>query len=422
MLPAAKPGPSLHVCLLVLLLACSTSDGNRESRTNSEFVALVGGTVYPSPDVSPIQDGVVLVRAGSITAVGRRAELAIPQGGSLLDCSGATVLAGFWNSHVHFSEPHWAGADTLPAAILSEQLRAMLARYGFVRVFDTGSWLENTLALRRRVESGEVVGPAILSTGPGFVAEGASPFYIRPARLPELRTPGDARVAVAARLAEGADAIKLFTASFASPTSIIPLPLPVIRAAAAEAHRQGRPVFAHPSNNAGLLGALEGGVDILAHTSPDGGPWSSEIAAAMVRANMALIPTLKLWKFELARKGRDSAAIVRFQSVAEGQLRAFVAAGGEVLFGTDVGYMTDYDPTDEFLAMHRAGMSFEQILSALTTAPATRFVPSAKHLARVEVGAQADLVVVEGDPAQDIGALARVRYAVRQGRVLYSAK
>jgi imidazolonepropionase-like amidohydrolase len=67
-------------------------------------------------------------------------------------------------------------------------------------------------------------------------------------------------------------------------------------------------------------------------------------------------------------------------------------------------------------------MSFAQILSALTTAPAARFVPSVKHLARVEVGAQADLVVVEGDPAQDIGALAQVRYAVRQGRVLYSAK
>lgn len=421
MLPAARHGPSFPACLLGLSLACSTSGGNPEGRANGEFVALVGGTVYPNPETSPIHDGVVLVRAGAITALGRRAELAIPRGASFLDCSDATVLAGFWNSHVHFTEPHWAGADTLPAAILSERLRAMLARYGFVRVFDTGSWLENTLALRRRVESGEVVGPAILSTGPGFVAEGASPFYIRPARLPELRTPNDARAAVAARLGEGADAIKLFTASFASPTSIIPLPLAVVRAATAEAHRQRRPVVAHPSNDAGLRGALEGGIDILAHTSPEGGPWSPEIAAAMVRADMALIPTLKLWKFELARKGRDSAAIVRFQSLAEEQLRAFVAAGGDVLFGTDVGYMTDYDPTDEFQAMRRAGMSFAQILSALTTAPAARFVPSAKRLGRVEVGAQADLVVVEGDPARDIGALARVRYTMRQGRVLYSA-
>lgn len=151
------------------------------------------------------------------------------------------------------------------------------------------------------------------------------------------------------------------------------MPLAVVRAATMEAHRHGRLVLAHPTNNDGLEAALEGGVDILAHTTPDGGPWVPRLPERMKRARLALIPTLKLWTFELVRKGADRATIQRFLSVAIGQLRGYAERGGEILFGTDVGYMTEYDPTDEYLYMQRAGMSFRQILAALTTAPAKRF-------------------------------------------------
>jgi imidazolonepropionase-like amidohydrolase len=296
----------------------------------------------------------------------------------------------------------------------------MLTRYGFVRVMDTGSWLANTLALRRRVESGEVAGPAILTTGPGFVPQHASPFYILPDRLPELASPADTKKQVAARLKAGADAIKLFTGSVASPTLVVPMPLAIVRAATTEAHRHRRLVLAHPTNNEGLEAALQGGVDVLAHTTPEGGPWQPELLGRMKRAHLALIPTLKLWTFELHRKGADGATIQRFLGVAVGQLRAYAKSGGEILFGTDVGYMTDYDPSDEYLAMHDAGMSFRQILAALTTTPARRFGVRRRTTGRLERGLEADVVVLEGDPAQDIRALARVRYALRQGRQVYA--
>jgi imidazolonepropionase-like amidohydrolase len=296
----------------------------------------------------------------------------------------------------------------------------MLSQYGFVRVLDTGSWLANTLALRRRIDSGEVAGPAILTTGPGFVPQHGSPFYILPARLPELHSPVDAKAQVASRLQDGADAIKLFTGSVASPTVVVPMPLAVVRAATTEAHRHGRLVLAHPTNNDGLEAALEGGVDILAHTTPDGGPWEPRLPERMTRARLALIPTLKLWTFELLRKGADRATVQRFLNVAIGQLRGYVERGGEILFGTDVGYMTDYDPTDEYVYMQRAGMSFRQILTALTTAPAQRFGEAGRTTGRLERGLEADIVVLEGDPAQDIRALARVRYTLRRGRQVYA--
>src|SRR5262249_49907225 len=80
---------------------------------------------------------------------------------------GGPVTAGFWNSHVHFTGAAFHGAETAPAAPLGDAMRAMLTSYGVVHAIDTGSALANTLALRRRVESGEVPGPAILPAGSG---------------------------------------------------------------------------------------------------------------------------------------------------------------------------------------------------------------------------------------------------------------
>ena len=403
-----------------LASVCASRPASAQGGSDTTHIlALVGGKIYGSPDSAPLDDGVVLVRNGLIAAIGRRDAVPVPAGADVLECSGTVIVAGFWNSHVHFTEPHWNGADTLPAPSLTRHLRAMLTQYGFVRVLDTGSWLANTLALRRRIDSGEIPGPAILTTGPGFAPQHGSPFYILPARLPELQSPVDAKAQVASRLQGGADAIKLFTGSVASPTLVVPMPLAVVHAATMEAHRHGRLVLAHPTNNDGLEAALDGGVDILAHTTPDGGPWERRLPERMKRARLALIPTLKLWTFELARKGADRATIQRFLSVAFGQLRGYAEQGGDILFGTDVGYMTEYDPTDEYLYMQRAGMSFHQILAALTTAPAKRFGDSARTTGRLERGLEADIVVLEGDPAQDIRALARVRYALRQGRQVY---
>jgi hypothetical protein len=80
----------------------------------------------------------------------------------------------------------------------------MLTSYGGVRVLDTGSDPRNTTALRRRIESGEIPGPAIVTAGRGLVPAGGSPFYLRPARLPELAKPEDAEPMVSAMLAAGA--------------------------------------------------------------------------------------------------------------------------------------------------------------------------------------------------------------------------
>ena len=82
------------------------------------------------------------------------------------------------------------------------------------------------------------------------------------------------------------------------------------------------------------------------------------------------------------------------------ELKAYSDGGGQILFGTDVGYIDQFDTTEEFRLMSHAGMSFQQILASLTTNPAARF-GYANHSGRIAKGFDADLVVLDGDPAKD---------------------
>ena len=102
-----------------------------------------------------------------------------------------------------------------------------------------------------------------------------------------------------------------------------------------------------------------------------------------------------------------------------GKVRDYAAAGGQILFGTDVGYTDAYDTEEEYRLMSRAGMGFHEILASLTTNPARRFGDSGRR-GEVVPGEEADLVVLAADPASDITAFSRVRFTIRAGKVIYS--
>jgi len=401
--------------------ACGVFKTEPPPTSQETVIALVGGRVQAAPEAMPIADGVVVLRHDVIADVGRRGDVRVPPEATVIDCAGGTVAAGFWNSHVHFIQPTWSGAATAPAEHLTAALQAMLTSYGVVRVLDTGSEQANTEALRHRIESGEVLGPMILMAAGSIVPVGGSPYYILPARLPEAASASAVVAIVDTALDRGAEGIKLFTGSWATPRSIVVMPVELVRVATDAAHRRGRFVIAHPSNSAGARAAIEGGVDILAHTFPAGGdrqPWDRALPGMMRERGMALIPTLKLWPYELAKAGAPAEATRIVLGNAQAQIKAFIDLGGPVLFGTDVGYMREYDPTDEYVYMQRAGLSYAQILAALTTAPAARFGVAART-GRLAPGLAADVVVLDGDPAEDIRALARVRATLRGGRVIY---
>lgn len=422
----------MHRLLLTtaILAVCSLSalsdqlPGEEPPSIAERSWALVGARVYVSPTEPVIEHGVILVQGETIKAVGQMDSVHLPANIEKLDCSGLTITAGFWNSHVHFVQRKWANAQAIPAAELSEQMESMLTRWGFTSVFDIGSDWENTRQLRNRIESGEIPGPRIRSTGVILFPKGGAPeprildvVGTMRIQFPDVTEPAEASAAAKKLLDAGTDGIKVYAASLGWPPVL--LPQRAIEAAAHEAHLRGKPVFAHPHTREGLMAAVQGGADILAHSIPNAGQLDDPTIALMKSNNIALIPTLKLWRHEL-RNERTSQR-EQFVKVGVDQVRSWVKAGGSVLFGTDVGYMDDYDATEEYELMAQAGMDARQILASLTTSPAERFGDS-KRIGRIAPGYVADLVVLDKDPSRDARAFADVRYTVRDGRVIFRAK
>jgi len=404
----------VSVALALLALVPAAAAAERE-------LALVGGRIHTAPGAPPIADGIILVRGSVIAAVGTRQAVPLPEGAEVLDCTGLVLSAGFWNSHVHLGNWRLLLGGRLPGA--ESELREMLSRYGFVHVLDTGSPLVSTTRLRERIATDVLVGPEIRTTGLGFVAPGGSPFYLKPFRLSALATADEARAAVREQIDAGADGIKLFTGGLATPESVVVMDVAIVRAVTEAAHARGAFVVAHPSNSAGARAALDGGVDILAHTfaAERDGAWDRSLTEEMRKSGMALVPTLKLWRYELERAGLPSEAVAGRIRVAQEQVRSFAAQGGQILFGTDVGYMRDFDPTEEYVFLSEAGLGFAEILAALTTAPAERFGASSRS-GRIAPGLDADLVVMDGNPEQDVRALAHVRYALRRGQLVFPSE
>lgn len=386
-------------------------------------LALVGAKVYLSPTELPLENGSVLIHDGRIRAVGLRANVKIPRGTKIIDCTGLVVTAGFWNSHVHILTPGLIHADKLSPDETTTQLQAMLTQWGFTTVFDIASILKNTNLIRQRIAAGETKGPRILTVGEPFWIK--TPIYINNyleanhADIPEVQFTPEARERVKQQVRDGADGIKIFANSIEQ-DGILTMPLEMAQGIVAEAHAHGKPVFAHVSNNKGIEVALESGVDILAHTTPMDDLWSPAFAQRLVSAHMALTPTLTLWEFESRKGGIPAADLDEGMNRAAEQLGAFFHAGGDVLFGTDVGYTDQFDTSEEFRWMARSGMSYQQVLASLTTNPARRFGFSA-HSGRIAKGFDADLVVLRADPSQDISAFSQVRYTIRNGTVIYTS-
>lgn len=393
-------------------------------------LAIVHAGIYVSPNAAQIRDGVVLMQDGKIVKVGTGAAVSIPRSARVIDAHGAILTAGFWNSHIHIMPSDLMSAKTAAAATLEGGIQAMLTRWGFTTVFDLGSSTDNTLALRERIASGEVAGPMILTCGDPFFPEGGTPIYVRQYLADhgwsneEVSTPKEAADRAARQLDRGTDAVKIFAGAIVGgDIGVLPMRLDIAKAAVAEAHKRGKPAFAHPSNYAGINVAIDSGVDVLAHTtatedgSHDPYGWTPALIARMRAHNIAVVPTMTLFEWESKKIHQKPEILAQTIKLISSEVRDFSAAGGEILFGTDVGYTDAYDTTDEYRFMSGV-LDWRQILASLTTTPASRFGYAA-HKGRIAPGMDADLVLLDGDPASDPTAFAHVRDTIRSGQVIW---
>jgi len=402
-------GNLLRAALFHYLLAATAGIG---ATANAQTLALVGGKIYASPDAMPLDDAVVVTSNGVIAAIGGRSDVQIPSDARIIDCTGKTVVAGFWNSHVHFTEAVWKNADSAPAAPLTAHMQEMLTRWGFTTVWSLGS-SPSVAGLRRRVKADEIPGPNIFLAGSIFPRDG-HPAYLPPEiQLPEAATPEQAAEMARKYMQIGLDGIKLFTGSYKGEGKpVANMDAAVAKAAVDIAHAQGKPVFAHPQNTAGIEAVIAAGVDVMAHTVARQPGYPPEQLARFKQQGIALTPTLSLF----AKLPLPPEIVWRIVDNIVGQLKSFSENGDTVLFGTDVGYTQLYDTTLEYELMRRA-LSERQVLASLTTNPASYFKAAKKG--RVEKDFDADLVILDGDPITDVTNLAKVAYTIRAGKVIY---
>jgi imidazolonepropionase-like amidohydrolase len=410
--------PWSKILVLVLLL------GGAHARAGETW-AIEHARLIPSATGKVVDDATVVVRDGKVSALGPAASVKVPEGARRVDGVGGTVVPGYWNVHVHLTDKRFAGAAQQTDAALGGACREMLTSRGFTSVVDLGSLPANTDAIRRRAAA--VGCPRILTVAASIFPAHAVPIYLRQelgeevaAKLPQPVTGDEAARIVegSVRLEPAASGLKLFTGTWLGGSKTGLMDLAVVKAAAAAAHRHGLVVFAHPQTAAGLEAALSGGVDVLAHTDPDAGPWSPELVQRLLGRHMALVPTLSLNQVITDQAQMAPAVRDGFIAAGQEQLRAFAAAGGQVLFGTDVGFLSEKDTDEEVRWMAGAGLDWKAILVSLTTAPAKRMKDTARGV--LAVGAPADLLLVDGDPRADAQALTRIRATWVAGKSVYS--
>lgn len=408
------------VLLLVLLASCSpagagpirqpsstatvtappaTATTKPASAPLSPALALVNGTLIDGTGAAPVQNAVLIIRDGRIIATGSRSVVPVPEQAQVIDVQGDTILPGFVNAHVH-------GAYNL------DKLEAW-AQAGVTTVRDLGA-RSNPAPFSIRDEANRQPRYAhLVAAGPMVTVPGGYPIAIWGGTAVTATTPAEARQAVNSLLDQGADVIKIALESgqvFGQPG--LPMLAPEqVKAIVAAAHQRGTLVSAHVTVSSDLGLALDGGVDDVAHMVTDRLP--DELISRMVTRGAYWEPTLELWKN--VGHGLDQVAI--------DNLRRYVAAGGRVALGTDYeGYYTPFQlgmPMHEIEGMQAAGMTPMQIITA-GTRDAARVCNIGKDLGTLEVGKIADVLIVQGDPLKDLGALGMVRWVIRQGAVIRS--
>ena len=403
----------VSVSKFLILMGAIVLLGGCFARAIEADLAITNATVITAPNTQPITNATILIADGKVISIKSDGTPQRFNATQAINAQGRVVTAGLWNSHVHFTQPT---VIATPAKIL----RDMALRRGFTTVVDLGSFAPQTLGLREQIQTGDIVGPRILMANGSFVTKNGTPSYLPPQiRLPEIATHGEAAPAVNMVIDGGAEHIKIFAGSFITPTHTLHIPPEIIVAIADAAHARGAKVFSHPTSMQGVKNSVVGGADILAHTAPGGGPWDDALIDEMVAQNLAIVPTLMLWRAEVLRNGGSDERAGALQNVGIAQLEAFHAAGGTVLFGTDTGYMPNYDPSEEYRAMALAGMGFDAILESLTTAPATLLSDDS---GAIEIGQQADLVVFAQDPRENVAHFAQPFATIINGVVVYEAE
>jgi imidazolonepropionase-like amidohydrolase len=362
---------------------------------------LVGGTLIDGTGADPLPDAVVTIRDGRVAAVGPSAQVKVPKTAQVIDVGGATILPGFINAHVH-------------AAYDEDTLKAW-AQGGVTTVRDMGAFAPYSPKLFETRDQLRAISQCARLAAVGLFVnvEGGYPIAYWDGYAVTIDSPADARQKVHQIIDDGADVIKTAIESGVSfGRSGWPLLSPEEATAIVEAaHERDTSVSVHVTISRDLERALDAGMDDIAHMVTD--RVSDELIARMVESDTYWVPTLELWQ------GVSRNYSVNHGKSAINNLGRFVEAGGKVALGTDYDGASNIDfdlgmPIHEIGWMQEAGMTPLQIIVAATK-HAAHVCNLGQETGTLEVGKSADILVVDGDPLENIHALTETKMVFREG-------
>ncbi|WP_182902869.1 amidohydrolase family protein [Microbispora sp. H10830] len=359
-----------------------------------------------------------------------------------IDGSGGTLLPGLLDAHTH----------------VSDGMLAQALAFGVTTELDMFC-LPSNLARQRRLAAdrddvADLRSSGVLATAPGghpsqiMVAEAAGLSHLGDAVGPfdTIADAGEAEAFVEARLAEGADYLKIVIDDGSTAGLDLPVLSPGVVAALVEAgHAAGLMAVAHIATAREAAIALDSGVDALTHVFHDLGPedpYAAELAARIARQGVFVVSTLSY--IEVVNGGDGAAEVFEDERIASrlpegsagtarrdpgavpvhprglvnalGAARALHAAGAAIVAGTDANFLAP----PHGVSMHRelallteAGLTCEEALAAATAVPARLF--ALHDRGRIAPGLRADLLLVDGDPTRDITATRALREVWRRG-------
>ncbi len=427
-------GTKVLILCTAVMLACAAAPSAQRGPAGP-VTAIVGARLVDGTGSAPIDDSVILVNGDRITAAGPRAGVPVPQGATVVNAAGKTVIPGLIDVHCHLNQP----ADVM------RRLLPVMLNWGVTTVRMVGNDKPEIMHVYTEARAGTFPSPRVYSAGQGFNLSG--PYPGAPTLKPA--TPDEARAGVRAHKDQKVDFIKIWMGDKGfSPE--------VVAAIVDEARKQNLPVVAHIGNVAHVRQLADMGVIDFLHEARDG--MNAEFIAYAKAKNLSFAPTLgqgqSRWfyyehpeflamdpKFDgFYARGRamlnDPARkqeIVGAADFAETKqrfkdsnypfIRMMSDGGVRVVTGTDCGAEAS-QTTPVGHTTHREVQMFVE--AGMTPAAALRAatLDAARVLERTEdpaygsirAGKIADLVVLNADPIVDINNTIKIDRVMKAGK------
>ncbi|HMC31798.1 MAG TPA: amidohydrolase family protein, partial [Candidatus Angelobacter sp.] len=392
--------------------------------------AIVGGRLIDGTGKPAIENSVVILREGKIAAAGPASSTPMPEGAQIVDAHGKSVLPGLWEMHAHFEQVEW-GPIYLATGVTTAR--------------DVGNEREFIIAARDAIASGQGIGPRLVMAG---IVDGSSPMSLGIIRVD---TPEQAREQVQKYKTAGFQQIKIYS-------SVKP---EIVKVITAEAHRLGMTVTGHIPNGMNAIQGIESGMDQINHImyltavmvdpktrtiDPDS-PRVKSVIKLLLEHHTVVDPTIALLEilshststpistFEPGfpkiapelHEGLETMGVppAAAQNAAAGfrtllqTVRVLHEAGVPIVAGTDQS-VPGYSLDREIELYVKAGFTPMEAIQAATLVSA-RAMGMEKDSGTIEPGKRADVILVDGNPLENISDIRKVNTVFAGGRIFQPA-